>query len=310
MLTIFTCPKPFHGHINIIQRNALQSWLALGERVQVLLIGDEEGMAEVAQEFGVQHVRDVARNELGTPRLDSIFAKAREHASHDILCYVNADVMLMQDLLPAVERVQLAVDDFLIMGQRWDLDVGEEIAFSPNWETEFRERIRKTGKLHPPAGSDCFIYPKGLFRRMPAFALGRSGWDNWMIFAGRHWRIPVIDATPVITIVHQSHDYGHLPEGQSHYRLPESTENIKLAGGRVTMFILSESNWLLTKSGLSRKPIPWKKPGRWIETSLIALIGGGKKGKLVGLLLHPVSTMKYYCSQLLGKIRKSNGRRS
>ena len=26
MLTIFTTPKPFRGHIGIIQRNALKSW--------------------------------------------------------------------------------------------------------------------------------------------------------------------------------------------------------------------------------------------------------------------------------------------
>ena len=28
MLTIFTIPKPFIGHIGVIQRNAIMSWLA------------------------------------------------------------------------------------------------------------------------------------------------------------------------------------------------------------------------------------------------------------------------------------------
>ena len=48
-LTIFTAPKPFtNPHINIIQRNAIQSWMRLKD-VEVLLIGDEAGIPEAAE---------------------------------------------------------------------------------------------------------------------------------------------------------------------------------------------------------------------------------------------------------------------
>jgi hypothetical protein len=45
-LTIFTSPKPFtkNPHINLIQRNAIQSWLHLGPEVEVFMMGDEAGM--------------------------------------------------------------------------------------------------------------------------------------------------------------------------------------------------------------------------------------------------------------------------
>lgn len=63
MLTIFSCPKPFRGHINIIQRNAIRSWTLLQARPEIILIGNEEGTAEVCKEFGLRHIPDVERNE-------------------------------------------------------------------------------------------------------------------------------------------------------------------------------------------------------------------------------------------------------
>ena len=61
MLTIFTAPKPFtNPHIDLIQRNAIRSWVALGPEVEVLLIGEEEGLAEAARELGVRMTVDSA----------------------------------------------------------------------------------------------------------------------------------------------------------------------------------------------------------------------------------------------------------
>ena len=52
-LTIFTAPKPFtNPHINIIQRNAIQSWVEMGSRVEVIVIGREEGLVEAAADLG------------------------------------------------------------------------------------------------------------------------------------------------------------------------------------------------------------------------------------------------------------------
>jgi hypothetical protein len=59
-LTIFTAPKPFtNPHIATIQRNAIQSWMQLGSEVEVYLMGDEQGMSEIAQEFGLRHFPEV-----------------------------------------------------------------------------------------------------------------------------------------------------------------------------------------------------------------------------------------------------------
>src|SRR5512144_1455865 len=99
-LTIFTAPKPFTDpHIATIQRNAIQSWCHLGSEVEVVLVGEETGLAENAAQFGLRHLPQVERNELGTPLVSSIFSLARQASNSPLLAYVNADVMLLPDFL-------------------------------------------------------------------------------------------------------------------------------------------------------------------------------------------------------------------
>ncbi len=86
--------------------------------------------------------------------------------------------------------------------------------------------------------------------------------------AERNW--PTIDATPAIKIIHQDHDYSHLPGGQSHYRLPETTENIRLAGGRRTIFTLLDVNYEFRDGSIRKFPIGWKK--FWREVEIFPLI--------------------------------------
>ncbi len=105
MLTFFTTAKSFRAHIGIIQRNALQSWKALHPGIEIILFGNDEGAAEAAQKFGLRHEPHVECNELGTKRLDYLFARAQAIARHEILCYINCDIILMQDFCRAVGRV-------------------------------------------------------------------------------------------------------------------------------------------------------------------------------------------------------------
>src|SRR5262245_24272757 len=72
MLSILAFPKPFRGHIATIQRNAISSWTRLRPQCDIFLFGDDEGTAEVAKEFGVCHVPEMARNEYGTPLLSDV----------------------------------------------------------------------------------------------------------------------------------------------------------------------------------------------------------------------------------------------
>jgi hypothetical protein len=231
LLTLFTAPKPFTDpHINTIQRNAIRSWTLLPE-TKILLLGEEDGLAEAARDLRVPHLPNVARNENGTPLLSSMFALAREHSDSPLLCIVNADILLFPDFVEAAKRVAALRERFVILGRRWDLDVTEPLDFSESWAERLRDRARREGSLHKPAGSDYFIFPRICYTDIPDFAIGRAGWDNWMIYKARREGWATIDATEDVMIIHQNHDYRHLPGGQPHYKLPETEENTRLAGG-------------------------------------------------------------------------------
>jgi hypothetical protein len=303
MLTLFSAPKAFQGHIGLIQRNALASWRALSPELQILLLGDEPGTAEAAAEHGAEHLAEVARNAAGTPRLDSIFCAAEQAAHHDLLCYVNADILLLGDLLPAVAQVSRALHGFLILGRRWDLTVEQPLTFDEPGRRQLRLRLTESGRLHPPSGSDYFVFRKGQFADLPPFALGRAGWDNWMIYAARRLRLPVVDATGAITVIHQSHDYAHLPGGQPHYRLPESQDNVRLAGGREMIFTLHDASWRLEPDGLRRQRISPAGLSRTLEAALVARLGPGRLSRLVRLLWHPIDTLRYLAGRASGRIR-------
>ena len=55
MLTLFTVPRPFKKDIDIIQHNAIKSWSLLSPKPEIILIGDDYGVGDVARELGAKH---------------------------------------------------------------------------------------------------------------------------------------------------------------------------------------------------------------------------------------------------------------
>jgi hypothetical protein len=288
-LTIFTAPKPFtHPHISIIQRNAIQSWLHLDPEVEVILIGEEAGLGEAASEMGVRHLPQVARNSQGTPLVSSIFTLARDNSTSPLLAYVNADIMLLPDFVSRSHQIADQLSQFLVVGQRWDLDIRQVLKFNSGWEGRLQEDVHQRGRLHPPAGSDYFIFPRSCFSQMPPFAIGRAGWDNWMFLHARQQNWPVIDATGSLVVVHQDHDYSHLPGGQPHYRLPETAENTRLAGGRRAIFTLLDADYELIDGMILRIPRKGIKLLREIETYPLVRWHSHPLAELTFAIFHPV----------------------
>ncbi|MGH2621263.1 MAG: hypothetical protein ACRDHG_11945, partial [Anaerolineales bacterium] len=192
---------------------------------------------------------------------------------------------------------------FLIVGQRWDLDLATSLDFVNGWIADLRKRLAADGRRHPPAGSDYFVFPRALFDNLPPFALGRAGWDNWMIFAARRTGVPVVDASRCITVVHQDHDYGHLEGGAPHHRLPESLENVRLGGGPETVFTLADSSWRLSDKQISRVRWPGGSIWRWAEAEIIVRLGPGRLLRFLGLLLRPRQALRLFGGEVLRRIR-------
>lgn len=259
-IILFSAPKPFtNPHIALIQRNAIRSWQNLGDSVEVLLLGDEDGLADTARELGVHHIPQLRRTESGTPLISSMLEEARKASSAQILAIINADIILLPGFTESILRVDHSFAHYLILGHRWDLDIRAPIEYSPGWDDRIRRQVEAQGKLHKSKGSDYFVFRREDMVPFPDFAIGRAGWDNWTIYHARAKGWPVIDATRDITIIHQQHDYSHLPGGVKHYTHPESDRNLRLAGGKRFIFTLLDANRVLVNGRILPYPKTWRK---------------------------------------------------
>lgn len=228
-LTIFATPKKFGGHVGVIQRNAIGSWTRMNPRPEVILFGAEAGTAVIAREFGLRHVPGVKCNEWGTPLVSDLFEQAEALGTGPALCYVNSDIILLDDFIQATARVLSWGERFLMVGRRTDVDFKEAIDFQADWATQVRNRSGREGKLQIARSIDYFAFSRGLYSAMPALAIGRFWWDNWLLWKARSLQAKVVDATSAVLAVHQNHDYSHTAYGPSKEEMMASEECIRNA---------------------------------------------------------------------------------
>jgi hypothetical protein len=233
MITFFATPKPFHGHINVIQRNAIQSWQHLHPDVEIILLGPEDGAMETARELGLRFEPRIPCNEFGTVLLSGLFDRAQELARHERICFVNCDIIFPTEFLDAVRAVAGWRTESLMVGRRWDLDVTEPLDFSSrNWAAALRATALQADRQRPSQWIDYFVFKRGLFhKRIPPFAVGRPGYDNWLIWRARSLGCPVVDVSRDVVAIHQNHDYSHHPGGEKGvWEGEEARRNAELLG--------------------------------------------------------------------------------
>ena len=248
MLTIFAIPKPFRGHIGMIQRNAIRSWTLLCPRPQIMLFGNEEGVAEVALEFELQHVPAVSCNEFGTPLLSDVFRLAGRLAENPTQCYVNADIVVRGDFTKAVGMTSSKLERFLIVTKRINLDVMEAMDFSDGWEQTLKEKVAAKGVPDSHRAIDIFAFSEGIYAELPPFAIGRMWFDQWLIKAAVMAHAPVVDVSLVAPVVHQNHEYAHTGGREEIFDSEEGRRNFRFYQAAPHSFTLLSATHELTRS--------------------------------------------------------------
>ena len=191
-------------------------------------------------------------------------------ARYPLWCLINGDIILLDDFLPAVERVASAFERFLIVGESRDLDVAAGASLERvRAREQLRQRALESGRLRGYAALDYFVFPKDLFGPMPPFLIGRACFDNWLVWRVRELGEPVVDATRTVVAVHQSHDYAHVPGGfEEAYYGEEALHNEQLAGGRAHIYSLHDATHRPSQEGEAAPllgldvPRPRECPGR------------------------------------------------
>jgi hypothetical protein len=188
-----------------------------------------------------------------------MFARAQEIARHDLVCYCNCDLILLPEFCAAVERVRARHERFLMVGRRWDTEIREALDFGdgdyragaePAWSARVKETARTCGVRQPGWSIDYFAFRRGLYAEMPALVIGRVWWDHWLVWKAREEGAAVVDASEVVTAIHQNHDYGYHPAGATGVWTDEQAqENYRLAGGRWHLLTMDDATHVLGASG-------------------------------------------------------------
>jgi tetratricopeptide (TPR) repeat protein len=271
ILTLFAVPKAFMGDMEWIQTNAIQSWTKLDPRPDILLLGSDQGTAEIARKLSVGHIPDIETSEYGTPLMHSIFQRAEACARTPWLAYINADCLLLDDFSRALailhgELTRQGMSEFLLSSQRVEIDIRQAIDYSDAaWQAQIHDEVANRGVLDHKTAIELFLYSRGLFSDIPPFAIGRPCWDNWMVWSVWHRQMPIIDATEAFRVVHQCHDYGHVAGGGRKTRQGEEAQrNIRLAQGRFMSLDIACTH-VLNETGLT----PGRTPDRGMRDTLV-----------------------------------------
>lgn len=263
MITFCAIPKPFEGLYERLQHNAIKGWLTVLSPNQIVLVGDDFGVADVARAYGCRHV-SCQVNDFGTPVLSDVFARVAEVAETPYLGFVNADILIDPRVTDVLQVVMATFSKgFLGVARRWNMDVDTWLDFSsPACFVELKHQAHLKGDLYPPVGMDFFVFPKHLFDDMPPFSIGWPGakYDNWMIWYARSVQMPVVDMTNGFTLIHQNHPGG---SGADPDRYVEHWRNLRFCGGYGHCYDIYDATHVLTSDMAFRKPSPQKTGVLW-----------------------------------------------
>ena len=264
MLTLFTTAKPFQGHSAIIQRNALESWRRLDPDIEIILVGDDPGVAEVCRELNLRYAPNIERRENGTKTVRSVFGPTQQLARHEHFCYCNCDIILTADFARAFRSVCSRFRKFLMVGRRWDLDVPRVLDFSlGDWQETLMQRAHREGLQRLHYNIDYFVFPRGLYYEFPDLVIGRNHWDQWLVWKAGAEGIPVVDVSEAVCAVHQNHDYGYHPQGMAGVWNDKATRaNFRAASGWHHLRTIEDANYSLGPAGLQPNRFYWLAPAK------------------------------------------------
>jgi len=199
------------------------------------------------------------------------------------VCLANADVVFFDDLPPAVGRAAETSRAFLLIGRCREVE-----EFEQESDQEALRRQAGNAELREPGALDYFVFPRELYAEVPPFALGRAGFDNWLVWRARDLGVPIFDATAVVAAVHPRHGYDHLLGGRAWaYGGDEARRNVELAGGWRHLYNVDDATHLLTWTGIRtnwsgklRGIVPLRRA--WLAgRALASRIHGNPPGNLV-----------------------------
>lgn len=211
IVSTFKPMRPDFQQFVLEHTNAIKSWKQLGERVKIIIVGDDDGTKEMCEQYNLQH--ELPQQKLfGRPTVSSIICKGYEYATDDdYVAYINGDIILPPNTLEILDNIEklnptLFADNFLLTCSRVNWFDFKPIDFTnPSWEEDIHNNSHLEVDL--PIAIDIFIHKRYALKDMPPFVLGKYCFDNWIMQYTITNFPNTIDCTGVLNILHQFGKY-------------------------------------------------------------------------------------------------------
>lgn len=204
MLTIVSTCKPLTGEFYTEHYNAIMSWKNLRIKPNIIIVGNDAGVAEFCAQHNIKHIPEVRKLNNKRPLVNDIIKKAYENSNDDYFAYINADIILMDDFSDTFEtfiKQYGHVNSFLLTAIRYNVDNFHLLDFKSDWQNDVIKTFK--GYYEKPCAIDMFVHKRDNYLDMPDFPVGVYLFDTWMINKGISNFDMSVDITPTCKIYHQ-----------------------------------------------------------------------------------------------------------
>lgn len=204
-VVIISTFKPLIPEFIVEHTNSLQSWKRLRCKPKIVIIGDDQGVAELCANARVIHHPYVKKNNYGTPMINSIFEEGWKYVKDDDICvFVNGDIILTDSLCDTLDAF---VNNFPDYAKRTYFMT----AVRNNWynftaldfnDAGLKSIPEKNLKRERPDGIDLFIHRKGTYLNIPDSGIAKFAYDTWLLLYAIDQFELCIDITETCQIIH------------------------------------------------------------------------------------------------------------
>jgi hypothetical protein len=203
-----TVPRSFkHPYLNS-QINMLNAIRNFNPESKVVLYSDDEGVYEFAESnycIAPKRVDKIGK----LPLVNSALKYTADLFPDSCICFINSDILVMANLMPLISYVNNTKfkELFVLTAYRKEANISSFLT-DGDLDALRTDSSLKKGRHH---AMDIFILPASLIENlnMPAYRVGRIGWDSWIAGKTRKLGLALIDISAVVRIVHQDHPQNH-----------------------------------------------------------------------------------------------------
>jgi len=203
--------KPYDDYSKNIQINAINSWLRLSINKLIVINSDDPDNKKYFNHSDIKIVPLKRQSPTHVPYVRDVFESGYNYyESGDMLCYINADIMLQDDFCVTLKAIPIhTYGNYLIGGRKWSWMNKSEFLKIQEFPLNIEE-IKKFGSLDMPCATDYFIHNKELYQNLipDDMLIARANWDMWLNALAINKNATTIDITNTCFSVHPGHEYG------------------------------------------------------------------------------------------------------